>query len=240
MRTIVDKRELLATHWLFGQFSVTQLDRIVRFTRIHQYDPKQVIFRKGEPGKSMNAVLRGRVRISSGSPTGKEVLFRILKPGDVFGEIALLDEKVRTADATAMEHCELIVLERRDFLPILERNPQVCVTLLSILCERIRETTEQVEDSLFLDLPSRLAKAILNLAEHSSRPRTNGIVIGVKLSQRELGNIVGMTRESINRQFKAWRRDGVLDVEAGHIVIKDLVALKRQAEASSWSGSDAE
>src|SRR3546814_1282827 len=121
-----------------------------------------------------------------------------MKPGDIFGEIALLDGHPRTADAVALDDCDLLLLERRHVLPCLERQPLACLRLLQVLCQRFRRTSALLEDSLALDVLSRLARCLLRLARAFGRPApAGGITLDVKLSQQQLAGLIGATRESV-------------------------------------------
>ena len=215
-----DKRDLLARAPLFSQFSADELSRLVSFMRVERYPARRVLVRKGDPGTSMMVVLEGRVQICTRSEEGREFVVNIINPGEVFGEIALLDGKERTADATAMADCELLVIERREFIPFLERHPEICTRLLAVLCERLRRTSEQVEDVLFLELPARLTKALLRLAASHGRAMAGGQRIELKLSQRELGNMIGTSRETVTRVVKELKQDGWLDQEGKHYLLK--------------------
>jgi CRP/FNR family cyclic AMP-dependent transcriptional regulator len=121
------------------------------------------IFAKGDPGTALMAVLWGSVKISASSSSGHEAVLNIINPGQVFGEIALLDGQPRTADAVAMADCELMVIDRRDFIPFLRREPDVAIKLIETLCARIRRTSAHVEDVMYLSLRERLAKTLLEL-----------------------------------------------------------------------------
>ena len=172
----------------------------------------------------MMAVLRGRVMISSPSVDGRQVVLTTFREGDVFGEIALLDGKERTADATAATDCELLVVARRSLLALLERRPEIAHQLLIVLCERIRRTNEQVEDFAFLHLETRIAKALLRLAQEEGQ-RAPASHLGLKISQRALGEIVGSSRESVNKHLQDWKRSGIIELEKGSILIRDVEAL---------------
>jgi CRP-like cAMP-binding protein len=128
-----------------------------------------------------------------------------------------------------MDDCELLVLSRRDFLPFLERHADICLLLLSVLCERLRRTSEQLEDVTFRHLQSRLAKTLLRLGRSAGAPKGRALRIDLKLSQRDLANIVGATRESINKHLQLLQRSGVIGRDRGAIVIKDVAALERLA-----------
>lgn len=225
--TQAEKRELFQGNFLLGRLNSQEIDALLAYTRVERYRAGREIFSKDSPGDSMMAVLKGRVKISSLSPEGKEIVLNIISPGEIFGEIALLDGKERTADATAMDDCELLVLSRRDFLPFLERHADICLLLLSVLCERLRRTSEQLEDVTFRHLQSRLAKTLLRLGRSAGAPKGRALRIDLKLSQRDLANIVGATRESINKHLQLLQRSGVIGHDGGAIVIKDVAALER-------------
>ncbi len=227
--TQAEKRELFQRNFLLGRLNSQEIDALLAYTRVERSRAGREIFSKGSPGDSMMAVLKGRVKISSLSPEGKEIVLNIISPGEIFGEIALLDGKERTADATAMDDCELLVLSRRDFLPFLERHADICLLLLSVLCERLRRTSEQLEDVTFRHLQSRLAKTLLRLGRSAGAPKGRALRIDLKLSQRDLANIVGATRESINKHLQLLQRSGVIGRDRGAIVIKDVAALERLA-----------
>jgi CRP/FNR family cyclic AMP-dependent transcriptional regulator len=193
---------------------------------VSRYAAGAPIFAKGDPGISMMAVLAGRIMISSLSADGREVVLNIIGEGEIFGEIALLDGKERTADATAMTDCELLVLPRRSFLPLLERRPELATELLMVLCGRLRRTSEQVEDMLFLDVEARIAKILLRLVrDRSAEALPPGAGATVRISQRDLGNLVGASRESVNKHLQDWKRSGIIGITKGAIVIRNADAL---------------
>ena len=219
-----EKRRVFEQHFLLGRLSSAEIDALLSYSRVERYPACREIFAKGSPGQSMMAVLRGTVKISSLSPDGKEIVFNIVNPGEIFGEIAMLDGEERTAIATAMEDCELLVLNRRDFMPMLEKHADICLILLKILCKRLRQTSEQVEDVLFRVLESRIAKALVHLVHRTGRKDPP---IDLHMTQRDLAHIVGGSRESVNKHLQCLHRAGVIDLAKGSIVIRDLVALER-------------
>jgi CRP/FNR family cyclic AMP-dependent transcriptional regulator len=219
-----EKRRLFEQHFLLGRLSRVEIDALLSYSRVERYSGGREIFTKGSPGQSMMAVLRGSVKISSLSPDGKEIVFNNVRPGEVFGEIAMLDGEERTAIATAMEDCELLVLNRRDFMPLLEKHADICMILLRILCQRLRQTSEQVEDVLFRHLEARIAKTLVHLAHSTNRKDPP---IDLHMTQRDLANNVGGSRESVNKHLQCLHRGGVIDLAKGSIVIRDRVALER-------------
>jgi CRP/FNR family cyclic AMP-dependent transcriptional regulator len=228
--TAVDRRTILRNHALFAHLTPGEIDQLLAHAHAAHYRHGDVIFHKASPGTGMMAVLNGQVRISAPSPDGREIVLNMINAGEVFGEIALLDGKDRTADAVAQTDCELLVIERRSFVPFLMSNPEVALRLLAVLCERLRRTTEQVEDMLFRDLPSRLAKKLLNLAATSGERADGGFRVATRMSQRELGTMVGMSRESVNKQLRQWQLGGIITMDHGCIVLTDERALQKFAE----------
>jgi CRP-like cAMP-binding protein len=222
-----EKRQIFENHFLLGELSRNEIDALLVYARVEHYPAGREIFAKGSPGHSMMAVLRGSVRIGSASPEGKEIVFNIINAGEIFGEIAVLDGQDRTADAVAMTDCELLVLSRRDLLPFLANHADICMKLLVVLCQRLRQTSEQVEDVLFRHLESRIAKALLHLAHSTGRKEARGVSIDLHLSQRELANHAGGSRESVNKHLQTLQKAGLIDLGKGSIVIRDVGAIER-------------
>jgi CRP/FNR family transcriptional regulator, cyclic AMP receptor protein len=182
------------------------------------------ICRIGEPGLSMMVVISGTVRISLPSTEGKEVILADLLPGEVFGEIAVLDGKPRSANATAVTRCELLILERRHVIPFFEKNPAACLKLMEFLCARIRRSDERMADIVFFDLPTRLAKLLLNnAANHRGTMK-------LSFSQTELAKMAAVSREQINRCLRDWQRRGIVELNDGWTIILKADELRRFVE----------
>jgi CRP/FNR family cyclic AMP-dependent transcriptional regulator len=222
-----DARRLLANCVLFRGLVTGEQDGVVARARTRHFAAGEAIFLMGSPGSSMMAVLRGTVRISVPSPEGREVVLAILQPGEVFGEIALLDGKERTADAHAITACDLAVLERRDVMDFLRRQPDAWPRLVEVLCDRLRASDLQMAELAMQPLPVRLARVLLRMAhsETLERPADR-----VEVSQRELGNIVGAARESVNKCLSDWQRSGCVRIERTSITISDRAILEQTAE----------
>jgi CRP/FNR family cyclic AMP-dependent transcriptional regulator len=165
------------------------------------------ICRLGDPGHNMMAIVVGTVRISLPTARGREIILADLPASELFGEIAMLDGKPRSANATALTKCELLVLERRDVLPILEKYPAACLKMMEILCGRIRRSDERMADIAFFDLPARLAKTLLHYPSQGHGPAK------LSLSQRELAEMAGGTRENVNRCMRDWQKRGILKLQ---------------------------
>ncbi len=225
-----DRRALIAKSLFFGALEESDRDKLLTYARIERHRGGDEIFAKGSPGMSLMAVLNGTVRISSVSDAGREIVLKLIYPGEIFGEIALLDGRERTADAIAMTDCELLVLQRRDFIPFIESRPEVCIKLIELLCQRLRHTSEQVEELSFSHLESRLAKALLRLAQERAKPALPGVAINLQITQRELGNLVGGSREHVNKQLQAWQKAGLIELQKGAIAIRDPAVLAQFQE----------
>jgi CRP/FNR family transcriptional regulator, cyclic AMP receptor protein len=218
-------RAVFAKNPFFATLGEGDVDRLLAYARVVRYRAGDEIFAKGSPGLSLMAVLSGTVRMSSISDGGREIVFNLMSAGEVFGEIALLDGRDRSADAVAVTDCELLVLNRRDFMPFLERRPDLCIKVIELLCQRLRHTSEQVEELSFWQLDSRIAKALLRLAQERTNPASLGAAINLRITQRELGNLVGGSREHVNKQLQSWQKAGLIELGKGVIVIRDPKAL---------------
>ena len=225
-------RRSLAGHPLFGALPERDLEALMRHAHTQRYPRGTTIFAKGDVGSSMMGVLSGTIKIASVTAEGKEVVLNLIGVGQIFGEIALLDGKTRTADATALSDCEVLVVERRDFLPLLRSNPDLALRIVLMLCSRLRRTNEQVESIMFMPLEARLARTLLRLAAEQGEAAAGKPVRKVAVTQRDLGQMIGMSRESTNKQLMAWQRAGTVTVVKGGVELRDLDVLTQAAEGS--------
>ena len=184
-----ENRRLFERHGFFGQLSQSDLDAVLSHARTEHYPAGKLIFIKGSPGRSMMAVLRGSVKISLPSIAGREIVLAIIKEGEIFGEMAFLDASERTADATAIADCDLLVIDHRDFMPFLERRADLCIKLLKLLCLRLRQTNDHVEGALFERLDVRLARVLIRLSASNGAPEMEPPHI--RVSQSELAGMLG-------------------------------------------------
>jgi len=224
-----DRRTLLQNNYLFSKLSPKQIDRLAACIVGKSVLRGTSICAKGDPGSSLFVICRGTVKISVPSADGHDAVFNLIGKGDVFGEIALLDGRPRTADVVAITDCELFVIERRDFLPLVREEPEIALKMIEILCAKLRRTTEQAENLMFLHLPGRLAKALLRLSDGDGRSCERKVAV----TQKDLGNIIGMSRESTNRQLRIWEEQEWVRLERGWIVILSPKALERIAESDT-------
>ena len=190
------------------------------------YPKNTVIFSKGDPGDALLLINRGSVMIGAQSREGRDAVFRLLKQGEFFGEIALLDGLPRTADAYAHTNCELLVIYRRDLIPIIEAYPPLMWRLLRILCTRLRKTTEQVEDLMFIDLAGRLAHTLLELSSFSHEP---GRILA---TQSEIARIAGLSREMTNKQLQIWAKRNWIALGRKELVLSNIIELSKIASSA--------
>jgi CRP/FNR family cyclic AMP-dependent transcriptional regulator len=211
----IDKFEILRAHPIFGKLGPQVIERLTSYAHIKTVAAGATVFQRGDAGDCLFAVCAGTIRISNRSTDGRDAVFNLINAGGIFGEIALLDGRERTADAQAVTDCDLMVINRRDFIPLVSGEPELALKLIEVLCDRIRHTSEQVEDIMFLALPARLAKTLLWLATNSKLVDSRRISI----TQREIGQIIGMTRESTNKQLRVWEERNWIKLERGSIVV---------------------
>ncbi len=211
----IDKFEILRAHPIFGKLGPQVIERLTSYAHIKTVAAGTTVFQRGDAGDCLFAVCAGTIRISNRSTDGRDAVFNLINAGGIFGEIALLDGRERTADAQAVTDCDLMVINRRDFIPMVSGEPELALKLIEVLCDRIRHTSEQVEDIMFLALPARLAKTLLWLAANSKLVDNRKISI----TQREIGQIIGMTRESTNKQLRVWEERNWIKLDRGSIVV---------------------
>jgi CRP/FNR family transcriptional regulator, cyclic AMP receptor protein len=225
-----DARRLLGECLLFRELEAEERNALVARAQIRAYSAGETIFSMGSAGDHLMAVLSGTVSISVRSPRGKEVVLAMMQAGEFFGEIALLDSKERTADARAITACHLAILEQRDVLAFLDRHPEIWPKVVEVLCSRLRSTDQHIAELALLQLPTRLAKVLLRLASVERGAADGHQLLQVHLSQRELGNICGAGRESINKCLGLWQRRSIVQVEERLITIADRTALEELAQ----------
>jgi CRP-like cAMP-binding protein len=203
---------LLAGSRLFAALPGPALTTLAASMTERMADTGEAIFLQGDPGSALFAVRAGQVRIVVGGTDGREHVLRTAGPGEIFGEVAVLDGQPRTADAIAATNCRLLVLERRRLLALLEQQPTLTINLLVVLCDRLRSTSTQVEGLLFHSLPKRLAGVLLDkLAARKGNT--------IDITQSELGKLTGATREWVNKKLRAWQAAGLVALQPGRVMV---------------------
>lgn len=221
--THAERLRLLEGNSLFRRFPPAELDRVARRMVERRFADGRTIFARGERGTSMYAVARGQVRLGLSSAQGKETLIAVLGPGEVFGELSLLDDGVRSADAVAAAGCLLLSLDRRDFLQLLDAVPEARWHLFRLLCERLRRANDRLERTLFHSVAERLARLLIAMSDRDEPVRVG------HLSQADLGRLIGASREKVNIELNAWLAAGVLHRQGRGYVIRDRGRLEALA-----------
>ncbi|MXQ10212.1 Crp/Fnr family transcriptional regulator [Microvirga makkahensis] len=218
---------LLKANAFFAGLGDDVIEAIAVLCVCRRLEPGETLFLKGDPGDALYAVRRGQIRIATSIPSGRRLTLNLLGPGDVFGEVALLDGRPRTADAVATEPTELYTVYRRDFFGLLEQRPSVAIRIVELLCERIRWMSSQMEERALLPLETRLAHRLVALSEDYG--------CELHVSQEELAVFVGASRESVNRQLQNWRRLGWIELSRNCIRVIHPSRLSRPTGDGSSS-----
>jgi CRP/FNR family transcriptional regulator, cyclic AMP receptor protein len=224
---------VLRKHPIFSDLDAEALDQLCRYGKRSTLKRGATIVSKGDPGNSMFAVISGTVKISITSADGRSAILNLIGPGEIFGEVAVLDGQARTADATANTSCEIFIIDRREFIPFVKSQPALAMKFIELLCTRLRWTSDQVEQVILQNLPGRLASALLRLTE-KYKLAPGGRTIAV--TQQEISEMVGMTRESINKQLRVWADRKWVRLEHGAIVVLDAEPLQAIVEAGGSDG----
>ena len=225
-----ERRRFLESVELFSGLSSSKLDRLVDLSATRSLAANDVLCNKGDEAGQFYGVLWGRLKAVGTGSEGREVVFAVIGPGEVTGEIALIDGRPRSATIVAMEDSELLVLARRDFLAFLREDVDAAIQLAQVLAAYIRRLSDTVEDAYYQPLPVRLAKKLLQLGREHGEDTPDGLRVGVKLSQRELGELVGKTREAVNKQLRTWGEAGLVVTVGGHLVLRDVEGLEEIAD----------
>jgi CRP-like cAMP-binding protein len=220
----------LAQVGLFADLTTAELVGLASLMRPRPYAKDEVIYLRGDPGTAFYVIASGKVKIALTSPDGKELILRRLGPGGFHGELALLDDEPRSADAVATDASVLLVLQRDAFRQFLSEHPSIATKLLATVSQYLRRNAELIQDATFLDVPARLARILLELA---SQPGAGdlpppGAIIPDRMKQGELAALVGATRESINKWLGSFEKQGLISYDKGQITLLRPSGLKQR------------
>src|SRR6266849_6387476 len=230
-----DKLAVLRKHPIFCDLDAEAFDQLCRYAKHSTLKRGTTIVSKGDPGNSLIAVISGTVKICVSSVDGRSAILNLIGPGEIFGEMSVLDGQPRSADAIANTNCEIFTIDRREFLPFVRSQPALAMKFIELLCARLRWTSDQVEQVILQNLPGRLASALMRLTrKHKLSPTDRTIAV----TQQEISEMVGMTRESINKQLRVWATRKWVRLEHGAIVVLEAEPLQALVEAGSGSEGD--
>lgn len=214
--------EYLGVSPIFDCLAADERRTLAQLMRAKRYARDEVIFHRDDPAGHLYVIVAGTVKVALPDENGREVVVAIERGGDAFGELALFDESPRSATVTALTETEVLLLARRDFLDVLERNPPAMSRMLGLLAQMVRRSSARVEDLVFLDLPGRVAKCLLDLSEEAAGGRRE-----IELTQEDLASFVGATRVSVNRVLADLERRGAIAIGRRHITVKDAALLEK-------------
>lgn len=225
-RSAGDKTNVLRSHPLFRDLGADALNQLCRYAKKRTFKRGSTIFAKGDSGQSLFFIISGTVKIGVSSADGRGAIFNMVDAGEMFGEIAVLDGLARTADAIANSDSDLFVIDRKDFLSLLANQPVLATKLIELLCVRLRWISDHVEQVIFPDLSGKLAKALIRLIDRPGAAPDKKITI----TQQEIGEMLGMSRESVNKQLHEWADRKLVRLQRGSITVIDVDSLKGMAE----------
>jgi len=210
---------LLAKVPLFASLKPAYVAELASKVKIRSYRRGEVIFHKDDPGPTLYIIKTGQVKITTYSSEGEEVILSIMTENEFFGEFSLLDGKPRSANATAIEATQVLVLQQHDFLETIEKHPEIAREIMSALSERLRQTNRLLEDIVFLDLSGRLCRRLLELSEKHGHKTDKGIEIDLRFTQQDLADYVGASRVAVNKLLGSFQDKGLISIFSKRIVI---------------------
>jgi CRP-like cAMP-binding protein len=221
VRSRQEKLELMRGVPLFAGIAEQALAPLAAELRVLDVKRRDEIFHRTDEGRDLYVVVEGSLKAMTTSREGDDVVFEVMGPGDVFGECAMMGDVGRTQTVRAIDSACLLAIDRRDLFALMREQPEVALRLLGALSARVRTLCRFFEDVHFLNLPQRLAKKLVDLANRFGRRRPDGIRIDLALSQEEWGDLVGATRESLNKQLKSWAEAGLVRRSGRYLIVEN-------------------
>jgi CRP/FNR family cyclic AMP-dependent transcriptional regulator len=189
----------------------------------------ETLFNEGDSGDRLYLVMEGKVKLGHRSSDGRENLLAVLGPGELLGELTLFDPGERTATATAVSPSRLLELQHGPFMELIDGRPELAKHMLKALAQRLRRTNSALADLVFSDVPGRVAKALLDLAERFGERSGDGVRVAHDLTQEELAQLVGASRETVNKSLADFVARGWIRLEGRAVQLLDLERLQRRA-----------
>ena len=188
-----------------------------------------ILFKEGDEGEHLYVIIDGKLKLGTSSGDGRENLLSILGPGEMFGELSLFDPGPRTSTATAVTDAKLLSLSHEKVIPWLKQNPEGSLQLLTRLSQRLRRTNEAVGDLVFSDVPGRVAKALIDLGDRFGKTTPEGLLVNHDLTQEELAQLVGASRETVNKALADFAGRGWLKLDGRSVLITDVERLSKRS-----------
>jgi CRP-like cAMP-binding protein len=213
---------------LFRDFEPEQLAELARLFTVHQFRKHQTIFREGDPSEKFYVVVSGSVAVVRVNSEGRETILSLLKGNDFFGEMSIFDSVVRSAAVRTVTAAEVAMIDREDFMALLDHSPQIGRLLIIALADRLRAANALIASTTSQDIRSRLAALLLNLMERFGEPAPNGVRIALRLTNQEMANMIGTTRETVNRTLNRFWDERLIDMRTANVVIVEEEKLRAQ------------
>ena len=214
---------------LFAALDDESANALMKSMTTSRLERGDVLFREGDQGNRLYVIGEGKIKLGLTSVDGRENLLAILGPGEMFGELSLFDPGPRTATATAVAETQLIELGHDDLNVFLAGRPAVASSMLAALARRLRRTNDSLADLVFTDVPGRVAKALLDLSNRFGRPAEDGILVAHDLTQEEIAQLVGASRETVNKALADFASRGWIKLEARAVVLMDVERIRGRA-----------
>jgi CRP-like cAMP-binding protein len=212
---------------LFKGSTKEEMAALDRMTSMISAKKKEPVYLPGDPSRQVYLLKSGRVKVSKITDDGKEITLALLKPGDIFGELEALDETPRDTMAEALEDIQLCVIQREDFMRMLEAKPDLSIRLTKLMGFRLRRIESRIEELVCRDVPARLAHLLLEISKEFGRQEADGIRLEIRLTHQEIANLIGSTRETVSATLGAFRRQGLLRLDERSILISSRERLTR-------------
>ena len=212
---------------LFDGISPSEMQEMEKITRMEEVKKRQPLYLPGDPSSNVYLLKKGRVKIANTAPNGKEVTFDILEPGEVFGELDVLEDAPRSTSAETLDDAVICVIPRKDFDQYLAMHPTVMFKLTKLIGLRLKKIQSRVEDLVFRDVPARLAHLLVELSKTEGVAEKQGIRLKVKLTHQEMANLIGCSRETVSATLGQFRDEGLLQLDGRTLTILDLKGLSR-------------
>lgn len=220
-----DNIEFLKRVPLFAGFGNDELKAVSRLLRPRRLTKRSILIYEGDTSDALYIIKEGSVAVTRASSEGKETILSILKEGDVLGEMGVLDEAPRSATVTLLRDGEVLVLPREDFLALLATRPELNRAVISALVARLRATNQATQARSHLNVKAKVAELLLMLGDSFGEPAENGTRLNIKLTHQQLANMVGTTRETMNRMLTEFWDAKLIDMSGAYIVISDPISL---------------
>ena len=212
---------------LFDGISPSDMQEMEKITRMEEVKKRQPLYLTGDPSRNVYLLKRGRVKIANTAPSGKEVTFDILEPGEVFGELDAMEDAPRSTSAEALDDVLICVIPRKEFDQYLAMHPTVMFKLTKLIGLRIKKIQSRVEDLVFRDVPARLAHLLSELSKTEGVADKQGIRLKVKLTHQEMANLIGCSRETVSTTMGQFRDNGLIHMDGRTITIVNEKGLSK-------------